>query len=88
MGFLMNILVESMHKIDTPLYNIRVWVQEEDVESQDCGYIKNKVIELYNKKRWHIHGHLAKEILEFNDVNAVEVLDKGGFGIILYKNWP
>ena len=82
----MNILRESMTKIETGPYYIRIWKQEADtyspIDREDLGYA---VI----KEAARVAGinALALAIIKMPNVNAVEVLDLAGNGEVLYQSF-
>ena len=84
----MNVLVESMTKIVRGLYTIRIWREEKEYFS-----LIETTKDLNNKFEmiWFDDikiSTLSRALLEIDKVNAVEVLDKDGAGIVYYKDWP
>ena len=84
----MTTLIESMHKFSFGEYSIRVWREEppdyewsEDDVSQFNGGLPLSDIP-YSKTQ------IAAGILALPKVNAVEVLDREGNGVVFYNNWP
>lgn len=76
-------LIESMTKIVIGEYSIRVWRAEEELK----GFYENKDI----FQAFHLGATLIesiKKISELPRVNAVEVVDGSGDGVVYYTDWP
>lgn len=92
----MDILIESMTKVIFPPYTIRCWRQEDRYSDA----VKAKTLEeIYlalkkiNGMRYKIFpgdgvAFVAKELIKMDRMNAVEVIEDDGNGVVLYKNWP
>lgn len=83
----MKILRESMTRVVTSRFVIRVWRQEKlnaRIVSRVCLLLDIRRIASGITDQVEI----AKRILKLSNVNAVEVLDKQARGIILYADWP
>lgn len=85
---LMNILIESMTRIETPRFVVRVWRQENNPSPDDpTSEFRDKLAAVLNG--WfESHLNLGEKILALENVNAVEVTDHLGQGFVLYKDWP
>ena len=82
----MKILIETMTRIETPRFAIRVWSQGELVP-EDANELIASVRERV-RKGWVSDKEVAEFILQRPRTNAVEVLDHAGNGPVLYKDWP
>jgi hypothetical protein len=92
------ILIESMTRFTFRLspgkfYNIRMWRQEKaysDSSSVEVYDIARKLLE--NQKHWFkdktSKSEVAQALLQVDRMNAVEVLDEMGDGVVMYKDWP
>jgi hypothetical protein len=79
----MSKLRESMLPINYGIYSIRIWRQEELT-----GPINNVDLLKVLEKEFSSAQDIADFLIELPRVNAVEVLNHFGEGIILYNNWP
>ncbi len=82
-----NLLVESMTVLSVNKLRIRVWKQEIDdvkVNRAPLHVVQRKLI----LSRGVTMDGVAKAFIEVPDVNAVEVTDSIGNGIVIYSNWP
>jgi hypothetical protein len=79
-----NLLIEEIYSFSTPNWKIRIWCEENiknleiisDFISYDSNNYKDKII-------------LGKKILEFGQINAVELINNfNGTGNVIYLNWP
>lgn len=86
----MNILRESMTRVETGWFAVRVWRQEESLISPpDNKDMTSLILEMASDNSGKLAPTiLAQNILKIDRVNAVEVLDKMGNGEVVYKNWP
>jgi hypothetical protein len=92
----MNILVESMTKILAASgYVIRVWREQSDIQDEYNNTDLYTAVYRHQAKNAQDGNSicikptvLIKELLELGRVNAVEIVDKGGVGVVAYKNWP
>lgn len=72
------------HETSHKLY-VRVWRAEDKIQDE---YDTNDIQALvYSQKHW-TSSSLAKALLQLSRVNAVEVKDAFGNGVVLYKEWP
>ena len=79
-------VIESMTKINTGFFIARVWRAEEKV--QDV-YDNSDLVELAMTDRGIDNvKELALKLAAMPRVNAVEVTDMAGEGVILYPEWP
>lgn len=82
----MTTLRESMTRIALEHVTIRIWREEPlnaKVNNRDLwNHVKKLVGTAYNPLT------LGAQILEFDRVSAVEILDKNSQGEVIYKNWP
>lgn len=80
----MSKLRESMTPLKYGIYSVRIWRQEELT-----GPIDNyDLIDALGKYEVASGQDLADLLIELPRVNAVEVLDPKGVGVVLYQNWP
>jgi hypothetical protein len=80
----MSKLRESMTPIKYGIYSVRIWRQEElsgPIDNQD-------LINVASQYEIASCQDLADLLIDLPRVNAVEVLDVKGFGVVLYNNWP
>lgn len=85
------ILIESMTKFYSMVgdLHIRIWRQEEkEQEIYGNGDLKDFVYDYLDKYNKNDNIQIAKDILKFDRVNAVEVVKEHGNGVVLYRNWP
>lgn len=98
----MEILIESMTSIDSEILTdygykklkVRCWREEQvyndETEENTRTEVRELLRDFFPKKekgvsrRWQV----ASLILNLEDMNAVEVLNDNGNGVVLYKNWP
>lgn len=82
----MNILFESMTRIEWRGFFVRVWREEPTRKQTDNHGL-----------RWKVRGILddaqatedaVEQILDLPYVNAVELLNSHGDGLIGYRDWP
>lgn len=90
----MNIYIESMTKLVIQELTIRAWREEIKPESVDLDWSK-EVTELITIAYDEIpegevvsFSDIANKFLAIDRMNAIEVLDPEGNGVVLYKNWP
>lgn len=81
----MNILAESMTKLHWRGLAIRVWREETSIESAPDN---KDLVEAVENSPSKLGNELAASILRVDRVNAVEILDSNGNGIVLYRDWP
>lgn len=96
----MKFLAESIHKFNPGLFTIRIWYQEATSEYIDhLPTIDFKSTKNFLKTElhhiWLMHPtvqkdqqHFAELLLQITGVNAVEVIDFYGTGVVLYNDWP
>lgn len=77
------VLRESMTKVTTELFVIRIWRQENHSFQVDRSALRREVIALAKSIADPVQ--LATAVLYLTNVNAVEVLDMAGNGEVLYK---
>jgi hypothetical protein len=80
----MSKLRESMTPLKYGIYSVRIWRQEELTGSFD----NQDLIDAAAQYEIASGQDLADLLIELPRVNAVEVLDPKGFGVVLYQNWP
>lgn len=83
-------LAESMTRIQwagpNNEFTIRVWRQENaqwEINHEELRFIVRTRIEKLPTK-----SLIAVSILAMDNVNAVEVIDRNGDGLVLYDGWP
>lgn len=82
----MKILRESMTKVQTSRFTVRVWREE---PSQLAVADNKDMVALIREVGEDLCGvALAEKIIKIDRVNAVEVLDGMGNGEVIYKDWP
>ena len=80
-------ILESMTRVTLPNQTyIRVWRQENTLQRE----YNNKDIHTLCKMNIHLYPHqLAEKICsDLDRINAVEVLDADGAGLLIYPDWP
>jgi len=83
----MTVLVETMHRITVPNYEIRIWRAERPdykFEPEPFG----KLALLAQRNQELALDELARLLLAEDNVSAVEVLNWAHCGVVLYKEWP
>ncbi len=86
----MEIYVESVKSYECGPWKVRVWRKEEDVKLIDDNDDMD-VLEIIKKAEKFVtpsRSNLAVNVLNLEKVNAVEVKDETGFGVVLYRDWP
>ena len=90
----MSVLVESIHQEQVAYQQVRIWRQEAK------GYSSNKATNFHTICRklteeeftpGKMKGQMgiAKYLLDYDaKINAVEVKDRHGTGVVLYRDWP
>lgn len=92
----MNIYLESMTKvIFSPMpwkqFIIRCWRQESFVDNETDDRNRTDiygVLALLDERDKKDRSVIAKKLLELELMNAVEVIEENGNGVVLYKDWP
>lgn len=82
--------IESMTRFKLPGLTIRIWREENDNVADPNTFdkpldLQEALDKLDLEKSFY---EMAKKLLELAKVNAVEILDPAGDGIVIYKNWP
>jgi hypothetical protein len=90
----MTIYTESMTKLYLHDLTIRAWRQETEPESTETNYSK-EVADLLVEKYESIpeespvsFSDIAKIFLEIERMNAIEIVNSQGDGVVVYKDWP
>lgn len=89
----MKVLVESILPVDTPRFGIRIWKQEDKLDSinwEESNAITETVYALSNETGEPLG--LCQAILKLDHVNAVEVRRRFsdgslGAGCVAYRDW-
>lgn len=86
----MKVLIESMTRIEMrkPNVVIRVWRQEESFDTMNRHSTQGDVMNALSATELNGFNEIASAVLALERVNAVEVLDQYGDGVVLYKDWP
>ncbi len=88
----MTVLIESMTKIVFQNCKIRMWKQEKEYSFQELAnenLLKGKAEEAFKSMGYLNKGEIAISLLKsIENVNAIEVVDHSGNGVVLYSNWP
>lgn len=85
-GDSMQQVLESMTKVTTAKYIVRVW-RDEDLSYQSSMSTQSE-IENVVTANWDLSAvNLAKKIAEVPRVSAVEVLHLDGNGVVFYPDW-
>lgn len=83
----MNIYAESIIRLETYHYKVRIWRHEPTCAISDINELKTKALAILNREP--ITAIAARDVLALDDVNAVEVIPHAlSVGIVLYKDWP
>lgn len=79
-------IIESMFKVCLPNgMTIRVWRNETELRST----YDNNDINIVANLNTHLQLHeMAELVCKLPRVNAVEVLDAYGDGVLIYPDWP
>ena len=81
-------VIESMSKYSPLGLTIRVWRSEAELKSR---YSHNDIVKLIDRlsdnRSTPLHTY-AQEIAKLPRINAVEVLDYDGHGVLIYPEWP
>ena len=87
-------VIESMTRIvDIPGITIRVWREENDLyRTYDKDDLLVEAWNVYNRGRQTpslgLVPDLADALSKLPRVNAVEVIDGAGNGVVVYPEWP
>lgn len=89
----MNTLTESMTRMQSSGYTVRIWREEEAPnkiagKSELHAHFRELCEQQYRQDNTTYASYIATELLKLPKVNAVEVLVDGGDGLVVYKNWP
>lgn len=86
----MRILVESMTRVPGAglrnEFTIRVWRQEKAGFQMNHEHFRYRIRTAIEGKK--VREEIADAILAVDSVNAVEVVDIYGDGLVYYKDWP
>lgn len=83
---LVNILFESMTRINCNGLIIRVWRHEPSGKQTDDKGLSYRVMQIVNEAQ--AKEDAIEQILGLPYVNAVELLNSQGDGLIGYRDWP
>jgi hypothetical protein len=84
----MKIYIESVSRVHFKnKYRIRCWRKEK------TGYSHADTLRDIRKVTAHFKEtmlpyQMAKQLLEIKRMNAAEVVNTKGYGVVLYRNWP
>jgi hypothetical protein len=96
----MEILIESMTRLvimpsPSRQFIIRLWRQEEKYSDEIRQQTLLQAAALAEGFTYPMHGkvmadkfEVAKVLLGMDRMNAVEVVDESGEGVVVYKDWP
>lgn len=89
----MKVLIESMTKLQIHELTIRCWRQElEEPDDNANDLIRQELIRIYNNDfsdgQEMTYTEFAKKLLEIDRMNAVEIVNDEGDGVVLYKLNP
>lgn len=79
------VLIESISQFKIREFDIRVWREESDFYAHMKKSISD---ELRNSVNVITMREIACELIQLPNVNAVEVKDQSGNGIVVYADWP
>lgn len=85
-------LVESMTRYHVDGWTVRIWRQEEVWECVDAD--RTDLIEAVTPlmdlrlSRSLTASQIVAAFIDLDRVNAVEVIDSGGDGFVVYNDWP
>lgn len=82
----MKLLRESMTRVSTNRFVVRVWRQEKISGFANRCALRLRVSEIARRDDCALE--IAKKVIKLKGVNAVEVLNAVGDGELLYANWP
>ncbi len=83
-----DLLIESMTVLSVNKLRVRVWKQETDDLKVDRRPLHDVHRKLIMSSTGITMAGVAKAFIDVEDVNAVEVTDSIGNGLVVYKNWP
>lgn len=89
----MEIYIESMGKFfhrvaPWSTYTIRLWRQESNYDDKNSEESIKAAADAIKDLKTEDKKEIAEAILKVDRMNAVEVLDGTGNGVIFYKDWP
>lgn len=84
----MQILRERMRIFSTPGLVVRLWIQDDGQLGGHFDAISEEAVAQTYEYKPNQKKELADVLIKFEGVNAVEVLDASGNGIVVYKDWP
>ena len=82
-----NLLYESIKAYECRKWNIRVWRQEKELDVLRNDYEILEVL-LVLERNMASRKAIVLALLDVDGVNAVEVKDDGGAGVVVYNGWP
>src|SRR5688572_30649073 len=94
------ILTESMTRYcyrpsPARFYWIRLWRQETIYVDEDSESVRNEAIRILDARKRFVNDKGEKEkyemamtLIQIDRMNAVEVVDEKGDGVVVYKDWP
>lgn len=66
-------------------WTVRIWRHQDKLQDE---YDNSVLTQLIFSHRWRNKAELAEALAEQERVNAVEVKDEHGEGILIYPEWP
>lgn len=84
----MKVLIESMTRYKFQGFTVRCWREEESFSMEAQRITFRDINIAINGVGSYDENTIAETLIKLDRMNAVEVLDKRGQGVVLYKNWP
>ena len=86
-------VIESMTRVERGPYIVRIWRQEEVIVDKDTlkdGYDNDDVRLVILRIPWTSLNpkRIVEEVVKLPRINAVEVINRQGDGIVYYPDWP
>lgn len=81
---------EKIIEYEWQSYTIRVWQHLDKLSDRDNNSIADFIRTIINKARsdYTTSGDLLETIANVPGVNAVEMKNKEGYGVLIYPDWP
>jgi hypothetical protein len=87
-------VIESMTRVEIPGYTVRVWREVDDIESTYACHtqIDDQINEYWNDcssdpRRFNLNDLIYK-IEQLGRINAIEIINRYGNGVVYYPEWP
>ena len=80
---------ERMRKFRILNHAVRLWIEDTGLNEEYFGYVVRDAMKVFGE--YHPERHIrvvATKIVDIPGINAVEIIDGEGSGVVVYKDWP